>query len=68
MKGAGGSKSFFSFVADRVKSKYEREVFSVAKSELSVLYNIEEFLNFDSSKLTIVSEIKKRRKQRISKG
>ena len=38
LKGAGGSKSFFVFAADRVKRKYEREVFSVAKSELSILF------------------------------
>lgn len=68
--GAGGSKSFFPFAADRVKSKYEREVFSVAKSELSILYNLDEFLSVDNSKdkHTIISGIKERRKKRVSKG
>ncbi|WP_437398303.1 tyrosine-type recombinase/integrase [Flagellimonas lutimaris] len=70
LKGASGSKSFFSFAADRVQDKYERGIFSVAKSELSILYNIQEFLNCDLSegKLTVKTEIRKRRIIRISKG
>ncbi len=70
LAGAGGSKSFFSFAVDRVKSKYEREVFSVAKSELSILYNLDEFLNLDSSKnkQIVITEIKERRKKRVSRG
>ncbi|MFB9053576.1 tyrosine-type recombinase/integrase [Formosa undariae] len=70
LNGAGGSKSFFVFAADRVKRKYEREVFSVAKSELSILYNLEEFLNLNISleKDLAVKGIFERRKQRVSKG
>jgi len=30
LKGAGGFKSFFNVASDRIKSKYERDVFSVA--------------------------------------
>lgn len=67
---AGGAKSFFPFAAERVLNKYERKVFSVAKSELSILYNIEEFLNLDASKEKeiVINDIIKRRKARVSKG
>ena len=70
LKGAGGSKSFFVVAADRIKRKYELEVFSVAKSELSILYNLEEFLNLNISleKDLAVKGIFERRKQRVSKG
>ncbi|MCK0125148.1 site-specific integrase [Gelidibacter sp. F2691] len=70
LKGAGGSKSFFVVASDRVKNKYERGTFSVAKSELSILYNLEEFLNLSTAKekADIIHEIKERRKARISKG
>lgn len=70
LKGAGGSKSFFAIASDRVKNKYERGTFSVAKSELSILYNLEEFLNLSTAKekVVIIHEIKERRKARISKG
>ncbi|RKS56031.1 phage integrase family protein [Gillisia mitskevichiae] len=70
LKGAGGSKSFFAVASDRIKNKYERGTFSVTKSELSILYNLEEFLNLNAAKEKVVSirEIKERRKKRISKG
>ncbi|AUC21153.1 integrase [Polaribacter sejongensis] len=70
LKGAGGSKSFFAVASERIKNKYERGTFSVAKSELSILYNIEEFLNLNkvSGKDVSIQEIKARRKERISKG
>lgn len=62
--------SFFDFAATRVQSKYERGTFSVAKSELSILYNLEEFLRLNKSltKADVIQDIKKRRKARISKG
>lgn len=70
LKGPGGSKSFFTVAAERVKSKYDRGTFSVAKSELSILYNIEEFLSLKSSsrKNDIIEAIRKRRMERISKA
>ncbi|WP_299623009.1 tyrosine-type recombinase/integrase [uncultured Tenacibaculum sp.] len=70
LKGAGGTKSFFGVASDRVKNKYEKGVFSVAKAELSILYNLEEFLNLNKSedKEDVILEIKNRRKIRISKG
>ncbi|SFN65306.1 tyrosine-type recombinase/integrase [Salegentibacter flavus] len=70
LKGPGGSKSFFLVAAERVKRKYDRGTFSVAKSELSILYNIEEFLMLKSSspKKKVTSDIKQRRKDRVSKS
>lgn len=70
LKGAGGSKSFFAVAAERIKTKYDRGTFSVAKSELSILYNLEEFLNLKTSlsKKKAIKGIEDRRKERISKG
>tara|TARA_R100000935_G_scaffold1440_5_gene4700 strand:- start:23702 stop:25033 length:1332 start_codon:yes stop_codon:yes gene_type:complete len=70
LKGAGGSKSFFAVATDRIKSKYERGTFSVVKSELSILYNLQEFLNLNVTKGKEISiqEIKFRRKERVSNG
>ena len=70
LKGPGGSKSFFAVAAEHILSKYERGVFSVAKSELSKLYNLEEFLNLKNSgsKARITKGIKERRLERISKA
>ena len=70
LKGPGGLKSFFALAAERIKDKYERGTFSVAKSELSILYNLEEFLNLKKSKnkSTVTKEIKERRRERISRA
>ncbi|GHA25460.1 tyrosine recombinase [Salinimicrobium marinum] len=70
LKGPGGSKSFFAVAAERIMSKYDRGTFSVAKSELSILYNIEEFLTLksSSSKNDVIKAIKQRRKDRVSKA
>jgi integrase len=70
MVGPGGQKSFFLVASERIEAKYNRGTFSVAKSELSILYNIEEFINLKSSmdKSEVAIGIKKRRKERISKG
>src|SRR5690606_40931433 len=70
LKGPGGSKSFFTVAGERIKSKYDRGTFSVAKSELSILYNIEEFLTLKSTlpKNEIIEAIKQRRKDRVSKS
>lgn len=69
LKGPGGSKSFFEVAAERVKRKYDRGIFSVAKSEMSILYNLEEFLNYKSSlsKDLVIEAIKQRRRERIGK-
>jgi len=70
VKGKGHQKSFFQVAAERVKMKYERETFSVARAELSILYNIEEFFKLKNSydREKIIDEIKQRRKDRVSKG
>lgn len=63
-------KSFFLIAAERIKQKYDRNTFSVAKSELSILYNIEEFLNYSKTKNKerVIQAIKQRRNNRISKA
>lgn len=70
LQGPGGSKSFFALASERIKNKYDRGTFSVAKSELSILYNLEEFLNHKPSlsKNTAIKNIIKRRKERVSKA
>ena len=69
LKGPGGSQSFFAVAAERVKQKYDKGTFSVAKSELSILYNLEEFLNLKTSqkKEEVIKAIKERRRKRVSK-
>ncbi|TDN93397.1 site-specific recombinase XerD [Salegentibacter sp. 24] len=69
LKGPGGSQSFFAVAAERVKQKYDKGTFSVAKSELSILYNLEEFLNLKTSqrKEAVIKSIKERRRIRVSK-
>lgn len=69
LTGPGGSKSFFTVAAERIKTKYDRGTFSVANSELSILYNLEEFLSYKSSlsKNEVIEGIKQRRKNRVSK-
>ena len=68
LKGPGGSISFFEVASQRIKTKYDRKVFSVAKSELSILYNLEEFLNLKTNLPTdtIRKQIIQRRKNRVS--
>ena len=68
--GPGGQKSFFSVAGERIETKYNRGTFSVAKSELSILYNLEEFITLKRSlnKSEIINGIKNRRKERISNG
>lgn len=69
LKGPGGSHSFFAVAAERVKQKYNKGTFSVAKSELSILYNLEEFLNLRATqkKEEVIKGIKERRRARVSK-
>ena len=70
VKGKTGHLSFFQYGAERVKSKYEAGIYSVAKPELSILYNIREFLNHNKSKhkQSVIDEIMLRRKKRIGKS
>ncbi len=69
LKGPGGSQSFFAVAAERVKQKYDKGTYSVAKSEMSILYNLEEFLNLKTNqkKEEVIKSIKERRRIRVSK-
>ena len=70
VKGGSSSHYFFPAAADRVKGKFDRGTFSVANSELSILYNLEEYLNHSTGlcKSETIAQIKDRRKKRISEG
>ncbi|KKN35683.1 hypothetical protein LCGC14_0781110, partial [marine sediment metagenome] len=70
VKGKGHRKSFFEVAAERLQEKYDSEVFSVARAELSIIYNLEEFVNLKKSanRDTVIKEIKQRRLDRISRG
>lgn len=70
VKRKGKKISFFQHGAQRVKDKYDKSTFSVARSELSILYNIKEFINLKDtgSKQSITDGIKERRKIRHKKG
>ncbi len=66
--GKTNPKSFFELAIERVQDKFKTGTFSVAKAELSILYNLEEFLNLKKtlSNNKTISGINKRRKNRIS--
>lgn len=70
LQGPDGLKTFFALAAERIMDKYERGTFSTAKSELSILYNLNEFLNLTKTKnkSTVIKEIKERRIERISRS
>ena len=70
VKRTGSNVSFFQLAAERIKDKHNKGTFSVAKAELSILHNIQEFLNLNTleSKQTVIDGIKERRKSRISQG
>ena len=70
IKNQGRNTSFFEIAAERIKNKYECGTYSVAESELSILYNILEFINYKKTqdKQIVITAIKERRKERISKA
>lgn len=70
VKRKGKNVSFFQFGAERVKQKFQSGTFSVAKPELSILFNIREFLNWNKfeERQIIIDRIKQRRKERIGKS
>lgn len=70
LKGVEGEKPFFVLAAERIKDKYDRGTISVAKAEMSILFNIDEFLNVKRSlsKEEVIEGINRRRKKRISDG
>lgn len=70
VKQQGNNVSFFQVASERIKNKYLNGTFSVAKAELSILYNILEFINLNKNtpQNTVTKAIKSRRIARISKG
>ncbi|MFK7813378.1 MAG: phage integrase SAM-like domain-containing protein [Maribacter sp.] len=66
----GRTVSFFQFGAQRIRSKFQSGTFSVAKPELSILFNIREFLNWKrfEERETVIEGIKKRRRNRIGRS
>ena len=70
VKRKGKSISFFQLASERIKKKYLKGTFSVVRAELSILHNIQEYVNHRPSEpiLEARENIKKRRKERISKG
>tara|TARA_R110000765_G_scaffold223743_2_gene327843 strand:- start:2050 stop:3387 length:1338 start_codon:yes stop_codon:yes gene_type:complete len=70
VKRKGTGVSFFEVAAERIERKYKAGIFSVAKSELSILCNIEEFLSLNTNipMETSIEEIKERRIKRMVEG
>jgi len=70
VKRKGKRVSFFQLASERIKKKYLKGTFSVAKAELSILHNIQEYVNYRPSEsiLEAKENIKQRRKDRISQG
>ncbi len=70
VKSKGSNISFFQLASERIKDKYTKGTFSVVKSELSILHNIQEFINHNpnSPQLLIIEQIKINRKKRVSQG
>ncbi len=68
VKRTGTNVSFFQIASERIKDKYIKGTFSVAKVELSILFNIQEFAKLDTlePQQPIIDGINKRRKERIS--
>lgn len=62
--------SFFELASERIEQKALKGTYSVAKPELSILYNLLEFLTHNTAlpKQKVIEGIKERRKARISKG
>lgn len=71
VKRKGKKVSFFQHAAERIQTKFDKGTFSVARSELSILYNIKECLKVktsSSSKKDVIAGIKERRALRHKKG
>jgi integrase len=70
VKRTGSNVSFYQLASERIRNKYIKGTFSVAKAELSILYNIQEFVNLNSldPQQSVIDGIKLRRIARISNG
>lgn len=70
VKRNGVNISFYQLAADRIRNKYIKGTFSVAKAELSMLYNIQEFSELESMipNQSVIDAIMERRKIRNVNG
>jgi integrase len=70
VKRKGSTTSFYQLASERIRNKYMKGTFSVAKAELSMLHNIQEFTNLNSMapQQAVIDEIMQRRKDRVSYG
>lgn len=70
VKRSSKSVSFYHVASERIRQKFIKGTFSVAKVELSILFNIQEFCKLDKlePQQSVIEGIKKRRKERISKA
>lgn len=70
IRGKNTTCSFFELGARRVTGKFEEGTYSVAKAELSILYNIREFATFkkSQSKEVYTKLLKKNRQNRMLEG
>lgn len=70
IKGNRDNVSFFEIASEHIKNKYEAGKYTAANTEISKLRNIEEFLilNKRVSREKNIEDIKRRRKERISKA
>lgn len=66
----GRMVSFFQYGSQRVRSKFQSGTFSVSKSELSMLFNMREFLNWNrfEERQVVIDGIKERRRNRVGRS
>jgi len=69
VKGHSSKVSFF-LSCERIKNKSLEGTFSVAKADMSILYNVQEFLTFNTflPKRAAIDNIQQRRRDRVSKA
>jgi len=70
VKHKGWSVSFFQFGAQRVRNKFQSGSFSTCKGELSMLFNIREFLKWNrfEEREQVINGIKERRRNRVGQS
>ena len=70
VKHKGRSVSFFQFGAQRVISKFQAGSFSTCKGELSMLFNVREFLKWNrfEEREQVINGIKDRRRNRVGQS
>ena len=70
VKHKGRSVSFFQFGAQRVGNKFQAGAFSTCKGELSMLFNVREFLKWNrfEEREQVIKGIKERRRNRVGQS